>query len=563
MSTDRQLATDPLTSSWASEFRSSLRTFARTHLPDAMMPSRFVVLSELPKLPNGKVNRSALPNDVPGETADTTYVAPRTAVEIQLSRIWRDLLGVSEISVQSSFFDLGGDSMTVVQMSERVREAYHVKLNLRRLFENPTIEQLARMVSSEVDPRATGVGNPRGISTEEMVAEAALPSDVAIEPGTKSAAAAPYRVVFLTGVTGYTGAFLLRELVDRSLAQIYVLVRAEDSVRAAERVLENMRRHGLSKDGDAARITAVVGNLGRPYLGLDKASYRMLTEQVEMIIHNGAQSNFAASYGALKPVNVLGTVEVLRLATRHRVKPVHYVSSLAVYPVGPGESLWAETERVDPEGVSGGYRQTKWVSDSLVMQAGRIGLPVNVYRAGPITGAQESGVCATDTFINASIKACIQLGAAANLNSTAEMVPVDFYAAAISHTALSGRWHGTVFNLPGKHSLTSNDLIERIAEFGYPVASVPYPEWYRRLVAAVERGEENELARFLPLFGEEGPSADVGLEGSRPVFDTTNLRAALSGSGIECLPPDNELIGRYLNWFIDIGYLSRPAEITA
>ncbi|CAM5243082.1 thioester reductase domain-containing protein [Streptomyces tanashiensis] len=61
MSTTRPLANDPLTSAWAAGLRSSLRAYARTHLPDAMVPAHFVVLPELPKLPNGKVDRGSLP----------------------------------------------------------------------------------------------------------------------------------------------------------------------------------------------------------------------------------------------------------------------------------------------------------------------------------------------------------------------------------------------------------------------------------------------------------------------------------------------------------------------
>ena len=85
--------------------------------------------------------------------------------------------------METSFFDLGGDSLTVLQMAAQVREAYDVRLDLRRMFEDPTVAQLARMVSSQADPTVTGAGNPRGVGTEAMVADAVLPDDIVPEEG--------------------------------------------------------------------------------------------------------------------------------------------------------------------------------------------------------------------------------------------------------------------------------------------------------------------------------------------------------------------------------------------
>jgi thioester reductase-like protein len=319
-----------------------------------------------------------------------------------------------------------------------------------------------------------------------------------------------------------------------------------------------MERYGVWREGDAARIAGVVGDLARPYLGLDRAAYERLAATAELIVHNGALSSYALSYRRLKPVNVLGTVEVLRLACRGRVKPVHYVSSLAVYPGLPGAPRWTEADVTEPEGVVGGYRQTKWVGDVMMAQARRRGVPTTVYRPGLISGAQATGACSTDTFINASIKGCVQLGATFPFDAPLEATPVDFCAAVIAHVALGGRPAGPVLNLPGARTMAPPELFDHVEAYGYPMRRLPYVEWLRELTAAVERGEENELARFLPLFGEDGPSEEVGYQGGRPVYDTANLRSALAGSGIECAEPDRALWQRYLRWFVAAGYLPEP-----
>ncbi|MFD3542271.1 thioester reductase domain-containing protein [Streptomyces sp. NPDC058662] len=559
MSTNRQLANDPLTSSWAAGLRSTLRAYARTHLPEAMVPAHFVVLPELPKLPNGKVDRSALPALTGDEPAATAYVAPRNAVETQLARIWQDLLGLSKVGVETSFFELGGDSLSVLQMSSQVREVYDVRLDLRRMFEDPTVAQLARMVTSEADPSVTGAGNPRGVSDEELLADAVLPEDIVPEPGALPPSTTPYRTVLLTGGTGYTGAFLLRELLDRSTARVYVLVRADGPEQAGERVRATLSEYGLLRDGDAERVTGVPGDTGRPYFGLRRAVYEELAAEVEMIIHNAAVSSWITPYQQIKPVNVFGALEVLRLACKTRVKPVHFISTIGVYPVHlRGEQVWEEKALVSPQDVTGGYRQSKWVADSLMTAARERGVPTHVYRPGAITGSQVTGACSTDTFINHLVKGCVQLGACLDYDLLLDLVPVDYCAASVVHSALGGIRDEIVHNLPSANAMNMNDLFDLVIAYGYPIRRLDYRDWYRELIAAIERGEENELAPYLPLFGVDQPAEEVGYEGSLPVFDTANLRAALAGSGIEAKPVDGALFDIYLDYFVETGFLPPP-----
>jgi len=556
-----RVANEPLLSASATRLRADLNAFARQHLPEAMIPARFVILEQLPKLPNGKVDRSQLPVKETTESVGSSYRPPSTVEEIRTAQIWCDVLGLARVGIEDNFFDLGGDSLTAAQMAARVKEAFGVAISLRRLFEQPTITELMKMLGVKSGMLVQSSGNSRSLSHKDLFIEATLPADVTPEPGALPVSNGPYRCILLTGATGYTGAYLLRELLDRSEAKIYVLVRADNAVNALARVQSNMNTYGLWHDTDMARLIGVVGDIGRPYFGVPRASYEKMAQQVEMIVHNGALSSYALPYKRLKAVNVLGTVEVLRLACRQRIKPVHFISSLAVYPGHDGPQDFAEVALTDADGVVGGYRQSKWVADKLTTLAGARGLPVCVYRPGLITGAQDTGACSDDTFLNASIKGCIQIGMALDFNVRLEMVPVDFCAKAVAHIALGGGWHGTQFNLPAANTVYWEQLVEMMAVCGYPLQRVPYQTWYRTLAAAVERGEDNALAKFLPLFGEEIPSADVGYPNSAPHFRTDNLLAALDGSGVVCRRIDPAFLKVYLDYFVAIGYLmSAPTQ---
>ncbi len=123
-----------------------LRDHVRQKLPDYMLPSAFLTLEALPRTPNNKIDRKALPAPEAGAgTASRGFVAPRNAVEEKLAQIWRDTLRLPTVSVTDSFFDLGGHSMLAAQMMTAVEAAFNKTIPLAALFVNQTIEQLARL----------------------------------------------------------------------------------------------------------------------------------------------------------------------------------------------------------------------------------------------------------------------------------------------------------------------------------------------------------------------------------------------------------------------------------
>src|SRR5262249_37716095 len=147
-----------------------------------------------------------------------------------------------------------------------------------------------------------------------------------IRPETTASPKTAVSAVFLTGATGFLGAFLLRELLEQlPTGRVFCLVRAASPEDGARRLRANLTAWGLWDDSFASRITAVPGDLGRPLLGLAEADFDRIAREAGAIYHNGASVNLFYAYSTLKPANVLGTHEVLRLAARGRVKPVHYV----------------------------------------------------------------------------------------------------------------------------------------------------------------------------------------------------------------------------------------------
>jgi non-ribosomal peptide synthetase component F/acyl carrier protein len=124
-----------------------LRQHLVTQLPEYLVPQHFVVLDQLPLTADGDYDLSVLP--VPGydlELADS-YVAPRTPMEGQLTEIFEELLGLDRVGIHDTFFELNGFSLLANQLAARIRETFQCQLSLRDVFQTPTVEGLAQLIT--------------------------------------------------------------------------------------------------------------------------------------------------------------------------------------------------------------------------------------------------------------------------------------------------------------------------------------------------------------------------------------------------------------------------------
>ena len=132
-----------------------LRRHMRSRLPEAMVPSDYLVVDEFPLLHSGKVDRRSVALRTFGRPlSEIDYVAPQTATEKQLAATWRTLLGAEKIGLTDNFFELGGHSLMVMQVIARIRKEFDVEVSIRSLFDNPTIRGLAKEVE---DAKAKGL----------------------------------------------------------------------------------------------------------------------------------------------------------------------------------------------------------------------------------------------------------------------------------------------------------------------------------------------------------------------------------------------------------------------
>ncbi|HYO57344.1 non-ribosomal peptide synthetase/type I polyketide synthase, partial [Archangium sp.] len=124
-----------------------LRAFLRERLPEYMVPAAFVLLDALPVTPNGKVDRRALPAPEEGHGSDGTRVVPQTELERTVAAIWQEVLGLPSVGTNDRFFDLGGNSLSIIQVQTKLSTALGLEVELTKLFQYPTIASLAQHLS--------------------------------------------------------------------------------------------------------------------------------------------------------------------------------------------------------------------------------------------------------------------------------------------------------------------------------------------------------------------------------------------------------------------------------
>jgi amino acid adenylation domain-containing protein len=148
-----------------------LKAFLSTRLPDYMSPSVFIRLDSFPLTPSGKVDRKALPQpETASPSPATLYQAPRTEVEAAITAIWKEMLRVEKVGINENFFDLGGHSLLLIQVQARIEQYLKRKLAVVELFQYPTIEALARHLTSleNAEPERERIEKQAGLQKRAM-----------------------------------------------------------------------------------------------------------------------------------------------------------------------------------------------------------------------------------------------------------------------------------------------------------------------------------------------------------------------------------------------------------
>ncbi|MEQ9237392.1 MAG: thioester reductase domain-containing protein [Coleofasciculus sp. E2-BRE-01] len=465
-------------------------------------------------------------------------------------------------SPQQGLFEMGMDSLMALELVELVQSQLQAKLSMLEILQAHNIDKLAKLLLKQLTPDVSAssvIENDLNLNHEAVLEDSIDP-----DKAKANVKLTEINSILLTGATGFLGAFLLKELLGKTDAKLYCLVRAADPDSGLQKIHESLQKYSLLKGQLSYRIIPVVGDLSQPRLGLSAEQFEKLAEQIDVIYHNGAILNFVYPYSVLKPTNVLGTQEILRLACQSKVKPLHYVSTDAVFDssVYYGKEIKESEPISHTEGIDLGYTQSKWVAEKLVTLARNRGLPVSIYRPPLIAGDSQSGIWKTEDFTCRFIKGCIQMGSIPDMNCGVTLVPVDYVSRAIVYLSQKKELLGKAFHLNNPNASSWSEVTNWINELGYPIRKLPYEEWEAELIGTVG-SKENTLSSLLPFFLRRWSDEKLtfaGLGQRRVKLNCEETVAGLADSFITCPRVDFQLLNTYFSYFNRSGFLDAPKQ---
>jgi amino acid adenylation domain-containing protein/thioester reductase-like protein len=534
-----------------------LLDFLRARLPEYQVPATMTLLDRLPLTASGKLDRDALPSPRPASPAPggTGSVADTVA------EVWASILPTGHTEPDDDFFDAGGNSLLAVQLVVKVQEKLgiddeHNYLLVTSLLNKPTMRTFTATVE---DVRRAG--NAAG----ETPADRWRPDIEWDVPRITHAGPEPNwrdpRQVFLTGATGFLGAHLLRELLDRTDARIHTLVRARDMADAHSRLADAQRRYGIHRLLPAHRVCPIPGDLTRRALGMRDEDWEREAEGADVIHHCGAEVNFLYPYEKLRAANVFGTQEVLRLAARRAI-PVHHVSTLSVVHgmgVAGVRRVTEDTPLDNVELLGMGYWESKWVAEEVVRGAAAAGLPVVIHRPHEISGHTEGSVWSSGVALCELFRVITELGLAPDLDLALNLVPVDHAAGTIVHLGLSRPANGQTYHVVNPRAALLGDMVDRLRAHGHLIRTVDYQSWIEAMLAYLADRPGHPFTPLTQLYTRR-VTPDITIQemscvGIEPKLDRSRLDADLAGSGLVCPPVGRDLLDGYIGHFHESGFI--------
>lgn len=438
--------------------------------------------------------------------------------------------------------ELGLGSIEVAGLAAALRRATGVEPPLAPFYDGSTLRGYADALAARLDGEAP-VDPVEGWRELLHTVIDALPTE---RPPVTTGA------VFLTGGTGFLGAWLLAALLDAG-HEVLALARADTDRAAETRLLRALAAGpGVPTRG---RLRALAGDLRAPRFGLAPERWAALADEVGVVVHNAADVNFVAPYAALRATNVEPLVPLLALAAAGGVaRPVHLVSTTAVFNTRNRREqrrILGTDRIVDPSFLYSGYARSKWVAEGLARVAGHFALPVVVHRPGLIVGASTTGQAHADDFLSRLLQGCVRLGVYPDVAVELDLVAVDDVARGIAAAVAGPPPSSVAYHHHTTAQPTSvHALFAAFAALGHPLRAEPLGAWLDRI--------RTTLSTDNPLF----PVHPFLLE--RPAGAPLTLLELLDGLPLDVDPADAAPcppvdLSRLAAWHQAAGLLPTPA----
>ncbi|KAH6899708.1 polyketide synthase [Thelonectria olida] len=470
---------------------SQLHRRIKAFLNDYMLPSGYEFLNKLPVTIGGKVDRRNLltrPLDLIHPSSATKANKTVTNgdgsdLETSILSLFRTTLG-SDISLEDSFFEKGGNSILLVRLQAKVKKQFKIAPPLPALIREPTAAAVCAFIR-----RAKGDGSGKKRGFENVISwnvETNLPNTSQYIPryGIPRVERDDLNTFLLTGGDSFIGLHLLSEiLLSKPNASIHVLGSMEQL--RVPLIVDLLDKYGLlngklTESVVQSQVQCVPGSLNQTNFGLSKSAFRQLGEKIQAIYHLGGHVSLLKTYTSLKPVNVTPIFDIIRLSgIGSHLSDIHYLSTWSVAHL----QTWTASKRTREDYVTAeedsrhftpptedeaGYFKTRWVAENLLTKAAERGFPVTITRASALTAASRGNgtLDAGDEFTMRIILSMIESGMVPQIGTpeqpsfAVDVIPVDwlasnFFTLTTEKSALSAISSSDLYTMPQIYHITN------------------------------------------------------------------------------------------------------------
>lgn len=527
-------------------------------VPGYMVPTYMQHVVEMPLSPTGKVDRKQLAAyELKADENDSVYTAPENEIQQAVAASWEQVLDLQRISIHDDFFEIGGYSLKILEILVMLKPSYPL-LKINDFFQYPTISKLAKRIEElnqavEKEARDTDIVNRPIEDLAEHPAIIGAADHFSIKRSAQ-------KNILLTGATGYLGSHLLAELLQRSDAIVYCLVRSSSGMDPYARLVHIMQGYFGSESAEwiENRVVVLEGDLEKENLGLSEADQMLVAKQIDSIIHCGADVRHFGDAKHFANVNVESTNRLLSLAREGSGIRFHFISTLGIPEELAENGQWADIVKGNgymTSYVENVYTNSKLEAEKLVIQAGEEGVPVNVYRVGNLSCRSDNGVFQNNIDNNAfyrMLKAMLLLRRAPRVRWEVDMTPIDYAGQAVTALALQDETVGRVFHICNPVTIPYERMVEYFTAAGYDITLMDLKEFEGWLLNPNE--PKDSAAVELAMAQLEGD----GAKNSMFRYTCPQTMEFLAGTGVQCAEPDAAYFNKLIHHAVEIEYFIQP-----
>ncbi len=383
-----------------------LSRFLSAALPEYMVPSCFIRMDMLPITPNGKIDRKALPKPFDKEDTIGRYIGPRNQREEIIQKVWQNVLGLEKISMEDNFFDLGGDSIKVINIVLKL--AKYFDININDMFKYQTIGEMAESLPLQMDHLKTEIIkfkkeqlavksriNPLSDSDiKQQIDLYVQKNEIYEEFDLKDKKT--FKEVLVTGSTGFFGCHLAYELLTSDICTLYLIVRGTTPENAVERLRKKFKYYFEEDiyEQYKDRIVVLHGDMTKANFGLKKEMYEELKNKIECVINSAANVKHYGQFEKFHDINVKCVEALIEFCSEGKRKDLNQVSTVGIAggSIKDKEAvLFTEYDNNLGQQLGNHYLSTKFEAENILLDARAKGMNINIFRVSNLVFHSETG----------------------------------------------------------------------------------------------------------------------------------------------------------------------------